>query len=471
MFWICVVVITTELFLAILSRIHFSKYKKKNSIIIWSLFLDLAESIYGLIKPYLPIKKWEHFTRRTKVVSQDKLQRMVADYVVSRISIVLLLIFVSCLGTLISIGVDSQKNEENILTRDDYGGVDNLQTIYLSVDDVTKNFRLELLPQRLDYEQFLQKSNRLCEELEKQILGENEGLGQICSDLKLPVTDKEGIFTLRWQSENAEILSSSGKVYLEALGQGKYPVCLSVFISYEDYEVEHSFDLVIERKLTREELLFETVKKKIVELEEQTRGDARVRLPKEIDGVNISLKEGSKPDAKFLLLGGVLALLVWPLSKMKERENISKRNTSLSMEYVNFINHLWILLGTGMTLQRGFRQLVLENQVNGLLKEELEYALHRIDVGVTETEVYEDLGRQLELPEYRRFLQQVSQNIRVGTKDLRGLMEQEVQLAQDLRRENAKKKGEVASTKMLFPMMLLLVIVMMIVIYPALAII
>jgi len=46
-------------------------------------------------------------------------------------------------------------------------------------------------------------------------------------------------------------------------------------------------------------------------------------------------------------------------------------------------------------------------------------------------------------------------------------MEQEMQQVLEKRRELAKKKGEEASTKLLFPMILLLVLVMVMIVYPA----
>ena len=93
--------------------------------------------------------------------------------------------------------------------------------------------------------------------------------------------------------------------------------------------------------------------------------------------------------------------------------------------------------------------------------------MHQLDTGSEESWVYEQLGRRLELSEYYQLLQHISQYIRMGTKDLRNLMEQEMQQALEKRRELAKKKGEEASTKLLFPMILLLVLVMVMIVYPA----
>ena len=136
-------------------------------------------------------------------------------------------------------------------------------------------------------------------------------------------------------------------------------------------------------------------------------------------------------------------------------------------QYPSFVNRLWLLLGSGMTVQTGIRQILSEMEKDWLLRRELEYAMHQLDTGSEESWVYEQLGRRLELPEYYQLLQHISQYIRMGTKDLRNLMEQEMQQAMEKRRELAKKKGEEASTKLLFPMILLLVLVMVMIVYPA----
>ena len=166
-----------------------------------------------------------------------------------------------------------------------------------------------------------------------------------------------------------------------------------------------------------------------------------------------------------ILLVGMLP--VWMHEKYRKERK--KRNSVLIGKYASFVNSLWLLLGSGMTVQMGIRHIISEMKEDNLLKRELEYAMHQLDTGGEESFVYEQLGRRLELPEYSRLLQQISQHIRMGTKDLRNLMEQQLQQALQKRRELAKKKGEEASTKLLFPMIVLLVLVILIIIYPAFA--
>lgn len=160
--------------------------------------------------------------------------------------------------------------------------------------------------------------------------------------------------------------------------------------------------------------------------------------------------------------GGFAGLAVCKMERRTEKKK-QCANGTISV----FVNRLWLLLGSGMTVQTGIRQILSEMEKDWLLRRELEYAMHQLDTGSEESWVYEQLGRRLELPEYYQLLQHISQHIRMGTKDLRNLMEQEMQQALEKRRELAKKKGEEASTKLLFPMILLLVLVMVMIVYPA----
>ena len=61
----------------------------------------------------------------------------------------------------------------------------------------------------------------------------------------------------------------------------------------------------------------------------------------------------------------------------------------------------------------------------------------------------------------------IVQNLRKGSSGLRQMLEKEVADAFVLRKNLAKKAGEEAGTKILFPMMLMLCIVMVIILVPA----
>jgi hypothetical protein len=68
---------------------------------------------------------------------------------------------------------------------------------------------------------------------------------------------------------------------------------------------------------------------------------------------------------------------------------------------------------------------------------------------------------------YRKFGNLLAQNLRKGSRGLTRLLEQEAEDAFEERKSMARKLGEEAGTKMLFPMILMLGAVMLILAFPA----
>jgi hypothetical protein len=93
--------------------------------------------------------------------------------------------------------------------------------------------------------------------------------------------------------------------------------------------------------------------------------------------------------------------------------------------------------------------------------------LNEIKSGIPESDAYYNMGHRINIPVYIKLMSMLSQNVKKGTKDLLAAMETEEQAALQARKELAKKRGEEAGTKLLFPMIVLMAIVMIIVVMPA----
>ena len=99
--------------------------------------------------------------------------------------------------------------------------------------------------------------------------------------------------------------------------------------------------------------------------------------------------------------------------------------------------------------------------------EEVLYTCREMESGVSEAEAYERFGRRCGLPEYIRLGSVLSQNLKKGARGLTALLEEEALSSMTERKNNARKLGEKAGTKLLFPMILMLGIVMVILMVPA----
>ena len=87
--------------------------------------------------------------------------------------------------------------------------------------------------------------------------------------------------------------------------------------------------------------------------------------------------------------------------------------------------------------------------------------------GIPEDEVYTQWGMHCEERSCRRLGFLLSVNLRKGNRQLLSCLEEEIRDTRQELQKKIRKKGEEASTKLLFPMILYLIIVMILVIYPA----
>lgn len=409
----CVVVQVAAIGLAILSRIHFSKYK------VWIRYV-----------------------------------------------VVILLVSSVCAQVLYVREQSGGADRQAVLPRADYDGEARTEDIQLSIDDKEYSYAMEIEPREYTEEEFYRLAEKQGNDLEAAILGKNPDPEHVTEDLDLPDEDADGVFTYTWWSDRPDIVTSYGKVYLEEIKDHEV-VILSLEVSYSTYKYERDFPLVVVQQMRRKDAI-ENVQEMLLRLEQETRTDSRVTLPDTYENVKIRVREkGMRPSVQCLFLGIMLAGAVFTVLYSRNREQQKKDNDALIRDYPFLVNRLWLLLGTGMTVQMGIRQIMSELNDNVCLKRELEYAIHCLQTGGEESLVYEQLGRRLKLPEYNRLFRQLGQHVRIGTKDLRNLMELEMQTALKKRRELAKKKGEEASTKLLFPMIVLLALVMVLIVYPA----
>ena len=178
---------------------------------------------------------------------------------------------------------------------------------------------------------------------------------------------------------------------------------------------------------------------------------------------------------KILILGVILACFVPVVSMSRKQEEQKKRKMLLELEYPDLVSKLALLLRAGMTLQGAFRKIAgaygqkrTQNKTAEMpAYEEMLVACRQMESGVGEQRAYEHFGERCGVASYRKLAGILTQNLQKGTRGITVLLEQEAQNAFEERKHAAKRYGEEAGTKLLFPMMLMLGIVMVILLVPA----
>ena len=288
---VCILIQVGLLGLAILSRIHFSKYKDGDI----KLFRHMRETIQAV-----------------RVIPRQEAEAIVRKCVKQMVWAAILILFVS---TFIAEGMiwneQQSVSEAGIVKREAYDGEVKTENIRLSVDDKDYTYTIEVAPREYTEDEFYQKAQTQIAGLETKILGDNLDLDHVTGPLNLPAEDETGVFTYAWKSDNPAVVSPYGKVDLEEI-EGTVLVLLTVEISYRTYMVEHVFPVSVVRDMRRKDAI-ERAEEELQRIEEETRTDENLQLPEQFEGVDISLQRQERKWAMAWVLFGILLAGMLPV--------------------------------------------------------------------------------------------------------------------------------------------------------------
>ena len=453
------IIIVIFLMLALISRKHFSKYKKLSE--------AMSQCIFMFLKRFINLDKTKTDLRKIYVVSDSKLDEICRKYYTKIISICMVVIFLINLACML-LCVYRQFNKDegsNVIKRGDYNDEVFITKIYAGEPENQREYELAVYPREYTEDEFYKEADKVFDGLKSDILENNEDLEHINGDLKLPSTDKDGRFEISWESDYPEYIFPSGKVRLEDLSH-ETDVKLMARIDYLDYSVERTYELVL-IPCEDSEKLSDEISVVLKQIEINSRNSSSFELPDEINGNKINLnKMDNNSYKKLFFLGIVMCMFTILFSNNSLNNKKRKREYVLEFLYPSFVNRVSLLMGSGMNIRNCFISIITDEEKN-ILTRELEFTINQIRAGYDEAAAYEELGIRIGLPMYSRLMSHIAQNIRMGTRDLRVIMSDEVKEAMEVRKENAKKKGEKASTKLLFPMIVLMAVVIVIIMFPA----
>ena len=303
------------------------------------------------------------------------------------------------------------------------------------------------------------------QEIAETFPGENESVDEIRKDVCIQSQYQDGQVTADWSFDSYQYVDLEGHVMNDSLEEEEILVKAVVELGCDSQTLEYSEKEKINNKLKQE-----LIKKN------EKANDSTLVLPESIDDQTIIWKEKSeRMPLKLLFLGMIAAGCVPLVEKSRKQEEEKRRKEKLQSEYPELVSKLTILLGAGMTLFSAWNKIATnysnKRKNNTIpihpLYEEMLITCHEIESGVGEARAYERFGERCGLHRYRKFCSLLVQNLRKGTRGLVQLLEQEVSDAFEERKNLAKKSGEEAGTKMLFPMMMMFGIIIVIIMVPA----
>lgn len=235
---------------------------------------------------------------------------------------------------------------------------------------------------------------------------------------------------------------------------------------------------IVPRALSRYESLLLQLQQAITTEDEGSLGENMLSLPTEIDGQRIYYSEHE--DRSYLLLpllGVIAAMAIYMRQGQARRTEKKQRESLLMLDYSELVSKLMVYIGAGLTVRNALETISqhFDALISRGIKEdrplyqELRTMVIQFRRNMPESEIYLSFGRRVNLKPYTKLVSLIEQNRMNGARNLRAMLELEMEDAFEQRKTTARRLGEEAGTKLLLPLFIMLGIVMIIVIVPAMS--
>ncbi|UHA72065.1 type II secretion system F family protein [Paenibacillus sp. 481] len=170
-------------------------------------------------------------------------------------------------------------------------------------------------------------------------------------------------------------------------------------------------------------------------------------------------------------LAGSLVGLILPLARVRDLLNkAERRRQEVQLELPELLSKLTLLVQAGETVQKALTTCVdrKKHETKHSLYAELTKMLQDVSNGYSFPQAFEQFAKRCAMQEVSMFATTILINQRRGGATFVLAMEELGRQLWDRRKAVARKRGEEASTKLVFPMMLMFIVVLAVVGAPAL---
>lgn len=407
------------------------------------------------------------------------------------------------------------------LPRSGYGGSKQYITLEVSglTEDTSVPLDITVSPKRYTEEEANAVFREIYDQLEELVVAEGESFANLQHDLRLMTKLPKYGVQLSWDfypeldpaldagsvtpdearayyRKYRHLMDSDGTLHNETLAPGTVVTgYLSLIMSTDivptstDGETKylktqyHSAPYriyvgIVPRALSRYEALLLQLQQAITTEDEGSLGENMLSLPTEIDGQRIYYREHE--DRSYLLLpllGVIAAMAIYMRQGQARRTEKKQREALLMLDYSELVSKLMVYIGAGLTVRNAletisqhFDALIARGiKEDRPLYQELRTMVIQFRRNMPESEIYLSFGRRVNLKPYTKLVSLIEQNRMNGARNLRAMLELEMEDAFEQRKTTARRLGEEAGTKLLLPLFIMLGIVMIIVIVPAMS--
>lgn len=409
----------------------------------------------------------------------------VRTYYVRKITRLILLlgagIGLTVICLLVNAGTETGQ-EMRILNRPGYGEGDRKEILSVWVEGKeVQDFEITVQERKYTETEKEAILEAVLTELETIIPGKNASLDEVRYSLNLPQSMADGAVDITWITSPYGVIGEDGTIKKAEDENGTLVEITGTLNCDEKQMIYTSYARVFPSLLSESEQLLRDIRMEVESKEEQENHKETFGLPSDVNGKQlIWTKPSGNPVWAVLYLTLLAAAGMWIRMDQEVRKKAEKRREQLLLDYPDLMWKMTMLLGAGLSIKGSFARISEEYQreqrsrkmrsKRGQIRyvyEEVSYTCYEMNSGIPEAKAYERFGKRCQLPEYIRIGSVLSQNLKKGAKGLTSILETEAEASLNDRKNNARKIGEKAGTKLLLPMILMLAVVLAILMIPA----
>ena len=312
--------------------------------------------------------------------------------------------------------------------------------------------------------------NKVEEYVRQKLSGKNESLERVEKKLVFPDTIPGTGLELKYEFDD-RFIKSDGTPVAKNIPKEGTDTEIGVTAKWKNYSGEFHYKIHLIPSTTKDpKAVITEAKSRIRRSIKKQATEEIIELPAEY---TYSEDEEKKSYMPVLVILGVMAFMPF-FWKEQEKSRMSMREDQLMSDHPGFVNKIMLLLGAGLTLRFAIERISGEYErelksggEKHYVYEELCVTMQELKDGVSEGQAIENFGRRCRSMPYMRFASVVTQNLRKGAEGILSILEKEATDSLIERKQAALRRGEVAGTKLLFPMMIMLGLVMAIIMVPA----
>jgi len=184
--------------------------------------------------------------------------------------------------------------------------------------------------------------------------------------------------------------------------------------------------------------------------------------------IPVSLALAVSAGENIAILAGVLltGLLIWYLDE-KVNDKVMERHDELLKAYPQMLSKLTLLVNSGMPIREAW--IKIANSNTGILYSEMKLTEEELRNGISEIEAYKAFGERCSVKPLKKFSSMMLQNLQKGSAEVVSFLKEMGDDAWEEKKHMVKRKGELASTKLMLPIGMIFIGILMIIMVPMLS--